>query len=194
MASKGWHRHATGVPSRTWYDDGSTVAGGLVRDAEGFDDFYRGTRQRVLTYLYTVSGDLTEAQDAAQEAYLRAWERWSDLAGYANPEQWVRNVGWRLLASRWRKLRGRLAAYRRHGPPAPMDPVTDDVVELVRALRKLPAEQRIAIVLYHWLELPVAVIAEQTGVPVGTVKARLSRGRQALAPLLTSTESEAHHV
>jgi RNA polymerase sigma-70 factor (ECF subfamily) len=57
-------------------------------------------------------------------------------------------------------------------------------VALIAALAKLPADQRVAIVLHHLTDLPVAEVARETGVPVGTVKARLSRGRRALADLL----------
>jgi RNA polymerase sigma-70 factor (ECF subfamily) len=57
-------------------------------------------------------------------------------------------------------------------------------VEVVRALRRLPEEQRVALALYYLVGLPVVDVARETGVPVGTVKARLSRGRAALAGLL----------
>ncbi|SDY16879.1 RNA polymerase sigma-70 factor, ECF subfamily [Micromonospora pattaloongensis] len=46
---------------------------------EGFEEFYRTTRHRVVTVLYALGGDLSEAQDAAQEAYVRAWQRWSQI-------------------------------------------------------------------------------------------------------------------
>jgi RNA polymerase sigma-70 factor (ECF subfamily) len=162
-------------------------------DVAGFDEFYRGTGQRVLAYLYAAGGDLAEAQDAAQEAYMRAWQRWGSIAEH-DPEQWVRTVGWRILANRWRKLRGRLVAYRRHGLPPPVPALTEDAVALVTALRVLPAKLRVVIVMFHILELPVAAIAAETGTPVGTVKARLVRGRQELANLLRVTESERTNV
>jgi RNA polymerase sigma-70 factor (ECF subfamily) len=60
-------------------------------------------------------------------------------------------------------------------------------VALVEALRKVPAEQRRALVLYHLCDLSVAQIAAETGVSAGTVKARLARGRAALAPYLQDT-------
>jgi RNA polymerase sigma-70 factor (ECF subfamily) len=63
-----------------------------------------------------------------------------------------------------------------------------DRVALIDALRKVPAEQRRALVLYHVCELTVAQIADETGVPAGTVKARLARGRRALAPYLADSE------
>jgi RNA polymerase sigma-70 factor (ECF subfamily) len=55
----------------------------------------------VVTFLYAINGDLGEAQDAAQEAYARAWQRWRTLESYADPEAWVRSVGYRLALSRW---------------------------------------------------------------------------------------------
>jgi RNA polymerase sigma-70 factor (ECF subfamily) len=64
---------------------------------------------------------------------------------------------------------------------------------LVRALRGIPEAQRRAVVMHHIGGLSLAEIASDTGVPVGTVKARLSRGRTALAALL-GVEEGAHHV
>lgn len=161
-----------------------------MRDADSFDQFYRGSRVRVLQYLYAASGDLAEAQDAAQEAYARAWQRWRTVSATDDPEAWVRVVAWRIMANGWRKLRGRIGAYRRHGPPSAAPPPGEDTVSLVDALALIPAEQRTAIVLHHILDLPVATVAAETGVPVGTVKARLARGRRALAGLLDQSDAE----
>ncbi|MFC8618218.1 SigE family RNA polymerase sigma factor [Micromonospora purpureochromogenes] len=157
---------------------------------EGFEEFYRTTRHRVVTVLYALSGDLTEAQDAAQEAYVRAWQRWDRISGYGDPEAWVRTVGYRLLVNRWRKIRNGLTAYRRHGPDPVVAPPSENTVALVSALRQLPAEQRQAIVLHHLADLSIAEIAAQTDAPAGTVKARLARGRRALADLLDTTLPE----
>ncbi|WP_074319022.1 SigE family RNA polymerase sigma factor [Micromonospora cremea] len=157
---------------------------------EGFEEFYRATRHRVVTVLYALGGDLYEAQDAAQEAYVRAWQRWQRISEYDDPEAWVRVVSHRLLQNRWRKIRNGITAHRRHGPATAVGPPSENTVALVGALRRLPREQREAIVLYHLADLSVADIATQTGVPVGTVKARLARGRQAMAPLLGTTLPE----
>jgi RNA polymerase sigma-70 factor (ECF subfamily) len=156
----------------------------------GFDEFYQGTRSRVLTYLYSVSGDLAEAQDAAQEAYARAWQHWNRVSQAGHPEAWVRTVGWRLLAARWRSARARRRALSRLDAPPPVAPPSEDTVTLVAALRQLPDAQRQAIVMHHLLDLPIAEIAAETGVAEGTIKARLSRGRTALAELLGSQLQE----
>lgn len=159
-------------------------------DVDGFDEFYRGSRQRMLGFVYVLTGDLAEAQDAVQEAYIRAWQRWSTVGGYDDPEAWVRVVAGRIAVSRWRSLRSRARAYLRHGveefSPAP----STETVEVVAALRRLPEEQRVAIALYYLLGMPVAEVARETSAPVGTVKARLSRGRTALAGLLAVVDLE----
>ncbi|MEU6202873.1 SigE family RNA polymerase sigma factor [Micromonospora musae] len=162
---------------------------------EGFEEFYRTTRHRVVTVLYGLSGDLGEAQDAAQEAYVRAWQRWRRISEYEDAEAWVRTVGQRLLLNRWRKIRNGLTAYRRHGVQPSARPPDENTVALVTALRRLPEEQRVAVVLHHLADLSVAEIATQTGAPSGTVKARLARGRKALATMLdTALPEEAAHA
>lgn len=159
-----------------------------------FDAFYTATVRRVLHQVYAVCGDLTEAQDAVQEAYARAWQKWSTLAHYDDPESWVRIVAWRLAANRWRGVRRWLAARSRLGAPPPAPGPTPDRVALVVALRQLPEAQRRVVVLHYLYELPVADIASSTGMPAGTVKVYLSRARSALAALLEDDEREEFDV
>lgn len=153
--------------------------------ARNFDAFYTGSHRRVLHQMYAMTGNLAEAQDLVQEAYARAWQRWSAVSTYGEPEAWVRTVAWRLAASRWRKAKNGVAAMLRHGQdPDTPEPSLDNVA-LVAALKQIPEAQRRAIVLHHLGGLSVAEVATETGSPVGTVKARLSRGRAALAELLS---------
>ena len=72
----------------------------------------------------------------------------------------------------------------RHGPPEDTPEPGIDNVALVTALKAIPEAQRRAIVLHHLAGLSVAEVASETGSPEGTVKARLARGRTALAALL----------
>lgn len=158
--------------------------------AESFDAFYLGSRQRTLRTVYAMTGDLGDAQDLVQEAYARAWQRWSTVSTYDDPEAWVRTVAWRLAASRFRKARNGVAALLRHGPPAPAPGPDPDNIDLVAALKQLPDAQRRAIVLHHLGGRSVAEVAVETGVPAGTVKARLARGRSALADLMTEPPAD----
>jgi RNA polymerase sigma-70 factor, ECF subfamily len=86
-----------------------------------------------------------------------------------------------LAADTTRRLRRRAAAMLRLGPPPTQPELSADTVDLIRALRALPLGQRQAIVLHHLVGLPVEEIGRQLGVPSGTVKGRLARGRAALA-------------
>ncbi|MEV4541537.1 RNA polymerase sigma-70 factor, ECF subfamily [Micromonospora echinaurantiaca] len=161
-----------------------------MSDVDEFDEFYRGSRQRLLGFVYVLTGDFAEAQDAVQEAFIRAWQRWSTVSRYDEPEAWVRVVATRIAVSRWRSLRSRARAYLRHGATESVPGPDTDTVEVVAALRRLPEEQRTAIALYYLLGMPVAEVARETAAPVGTVKARLSRGRAALAGLLAVADLE----
>ena len=152
---------------------------------EDFDAFYRATSRSLLAQLYALTGDWAEAQDCLQEAYARAWQRWPAVQRLDVPAAWVRVVGLRLARSRWRRAQQALALHRRHAPADEVDGPTPDAVALTRALQQLPDAQRLALVLHHLGDLSVAEVARETGAPEGTVKARLSRGRAALALLLT---------
>jgi len=91
--------------------------------------------------------------------------------------------------SRWRRARHWWELVRGGHVPRPVPEPTPDHVALVAALRRLPEAQRTAIVLHHLCDLSVDQIAAETGAAVGTVKARLSRGRSALAAHLVSEET-----
>jgi len=155
---------------------------------EDFDGFYLASRERLLHALYAMTGDLAEAQDVVQEAYARAWQRWSSVSSYDDPAAWVRTVAWRLAISRRRKARNRLsAAMRLHAISPPVPEPSPDSAAIVAALRKLPDAQRRALALHYLCDLSVEAVAAETGVSTGTVKSRLSRGRAALAAVIDTT-------
>jgi len=155
-----------------------------MRDSTGFDEFYAATAPRVVAQVYAMVGDLGEAEDAVQEAYARAWQRWLRVGGYADPTAWVRTVAYRIAVSSWRRARSRLIAHERLGATEPAGRLDPDTVALVDALRRITPAQRRAVVLHHLVGLSVKEIAEETGDSLSAVKVRLMRGRRALAPLL----------
>ena len=169
-------------------------------DREEFTSFYTAAFHRLVGQLYAMTGDQAEAQDAVQEAFVRAWARHAKLDKDGAPETWIRVTAWRIAASRWRRTRDGSGRLRLAAQPDSIAGPSPDRVAFIEALRKVPAEQRRAIVLYHLCDLTVEQVAAETGVPTGTVKARLARGRAALAPhLQESTTSqlaaqEAHDV
>ena len=156
-------------------------------DTDTFDAFYAANFDRLMLQLYAYTADVSAAQDAVQEAFSRAWPRWDRLVRYDEPAAWVRRVALNVAANRWRRTRAARAHARYHRAEA-VDPPSPDRVALARALRCLPEKQRRAIVLFHIADLAIAEIAAQEGVPEGTVKAWLHRGRATLAVLLADEE------
>lgn len=151
-----------------------------------FDAFYLGSRRRLTVQLYALTGDWEEAQDCVQEAFAKAWAQRRTIDQLDQPEAWVRKVAYRMAVSRWRRAAtARRPADRAVALPTESLAPSADHVALVAALRRLPEAQRRALVLHHLVDLPVATVAAETGVSEGTVKARLSRGRAALAALMS---------
>jgi RNA polymerase sigma-70 factor (ECF subfamily) len=159
---------------------------------DDFDAFYTATSRSLISQLYALTGDWAEAADCMQEAYARAWQKWSTVAGLDSPAAWVRTVGFRVARSRWRRAQHALSLYRRTGLPDPVAAPSIDAVALATALRGLPETQRRALVLFHLADLSVAEVASEMGVPDGTVKSALSRGRAALAQTLRDDLEQSH--
>jgi RNA polymerase sigma-70 factor (ECF subfamily) len=154
---------------------------------QDFTAFYDATWPRTVACAYAVTGELAAAEDVAQDAYARAWPRWSKLSSYDDPGAWVRQIATRQAISRWRRIRTATRFLQRSRPPEPTAPPDETTVALVAALRRLPETQRRALVLHHLAGFSVADIAAVEHCPEGTVKARLSRGRAALQLLLGDT-------
>ena len=102
----------------------------------------------------------------------------------------MRTVAVNVTRTRWRRSRFFRDVSHRLVAAEAYDDLPEDRVALLAALRRLPAAQREAIALHHLADLPVHEVAEAVGAPVGTVKARLARGRAALAVLLSEPEAE----
>jgi RNA polymerase sigma-70 factor (ECF subfamily) len=152
-----------------------------VRGDERFDEFYQRGYRRLVGQLFLLTGDLHDAEDIAQEAFTRAAARWEQIRGHDVPAAWVRRVAINLATDTARRARRRLAALSRLGEPPVVPALRAEEVALIEALRRLPMRYREAVVLHHLVDLTVEQVAAHLGVPVGTVKTRLARGRAALA-------------
>lgn len=161
----------------------------LTVTALDFDSFYRDTAHRVIHLVYASTGDLGLAQDCTQEAYARAWQRWSQVSTAGDPLSWVRTVARRLAISQWRKDTNRAEAHRRlHAVPDAPAAAGEDRAYVVEALKTLSPQHREVLALHYLLDMSVEAIAEDLESPVGTVKARLHHGRKALAAVLRGSE------
>ncbi|GGT78774.1 MULTISPECIES: SigE family RNA polymerase sigma factor [Streptomyces] len=157
---------------------------------EEFEQFYAQTVARLTGQLYMMLGDLHEAQDVVQEAFVRGWSRRRQLDRDGRPEAWIRTVAWRLAVSRWRFRRRSAEAWRRRDTPTEVAGPGPEEVALVDALRGLPDRQRRAVTLHYLCDLTVEQISAETGMSTGTVKTHLSRARAALAHRLQDPRIE----
>jgi RNA polymerase sigma-70 factor (ECF subfamily) len=153
-------------------------------------EVYATSYRRLVGQLTGVTGDPVEAEDAVMEAFARAVNSSRSFLAADNPEAWLRTVAVNVTRTRWRRSRFfRDVSHRLVAEESYAD-LPEDRVALLAALRRLPVAQREAIALHHLADLPVHEVAAAVGAPVGTVKARLARGRAALAELLSEPESE----
>ena len=166
--------------------------GGEQVRAEEFDGLYNRTAARLVVHVALLTGDVGEAQDAVQEAFIRAWDHRERIDANTGAEAWVRTTAMRIAVSRWRRLR-RMAVGARTPEVSTPGPGPDRVA-LIDAMRRLPEAQRTALALHYFCDLTLEQIAVDTRVPIGTVKARLSRGRAALADMLREPNEEDVHA
>jgi RNA polymerase sigma-70 factor (ECF subfamily) len=162
---------------------------------EGFvREVYQASYRRLVVQLVgPCGGDVSVAEEVVQEAFVRAIAQGAKFSRVDNPEAWLRRVAVNIARSRWKRLKRYAGLEPRLAGPSTIPDLSPDHVALMAALKQLPAAQREAIAMHHLADLPVHEIAAALRVPPGTVKARLSRGRAALAQLL-SDRSEVPHV
>jgi RNA polymerase sigma factor (sigma-70 family) len=157
-----------------------------VRVDERFEELYAVEFGAVFRAAYLLCGDRSVAEDATQEAFARALERWRRL----RDRSWT--GGWVMVTA----LNVTRRAMRRRRPdptPAawtggPQDPDRD--VDLWRAVRTLPPRQQEAVALRYVGDLPVADVAAAMQCSQGAVKSHLARARKALREQLEDVRDE----
>jgi RNA polymerase sigma-70 factor (ECF subfamily) len=160
-----------------------------------WEDVFAAHYARLVVLVTAVCGSSADAEEAVQEAFVRALAHDGSDERINDPLAWLYRVARNVALSRFR----RIAVAVKHAPvlhasdhtPSADDRV-DDRLYLMAELRRLPLPQREALVLFHMADWSIEAIAQQQGVPTGTVKARLARGRAAIArtgpPVLDDVE------
>ncbi|MDQ3691244.1 MAG: sigma-70 family RNA polymerase sigma factor [Chloroflexota bacterium] len=137
-----------------------------------FADFYSAHRDAVYRGVLVATRNPQRAEDAVQEAFMRAYDRWETVREHERPRAWVARVALNVATSWWRR-HGREQA-NPPDRPAPPDvrPMDADLVRLVWAL---PERQRQVVALRVLADLSVADTAAALAIAEGTVKATLHR-------------------
>lgn len=158
-------------------------------DHDAFTELIAADGDRCYAVAYRILRDSERAQDAVQTAFLQAWR---ELPRLRDPDRfgvWL----YRLLVNacyeegrRHRRWSTRIRALPIDGPGIADTTLTiDDRDALDRAFERLTPDQRVVVVLHHYLGLPLASVADVVGAPIGTVKSRLHYGTHAMRSALT---------
>ncbi|MBU6400519.1 MAG: RNA polymerase sigma factor, partial [Verrucomicrobia bacterium] len=152
----------------------------MMTDADNFEAFMRAYQNMVYTTAVRLLGNETDAQDIAQEVFLKAFERYADLSQSPTAGGWLKTVTTNLCLNHLSRYRARWRFFSEMSAededrdfaaelPAP-DTFTatfdggDRRQLLEQALQKLPTAQRVPLVLYHFEEKSYEDIARQLGV------------------------------
>lgn len=189
------------LPCRPPTRDDTDVTGWALAartgDQHALHRFVSATHPDVRRYVTHLTGDPQAADDLAQETYLRALGSLPRFEGRSSARTWLFAIARRAVADRVRYDRARPSlvlteAWQSMADSAqPRDlPGFEEGVALAELLAELPAERREAFLLTQLLGLPYAQAASVAGCPVGTVRSRVSRARQALLHRLTTTTND----
>ena len=145
----------------------------------GFEIFFEQSRARLFSALCLVTGNRHEAEEIAQDAFLKVWERWDRISTLEDPTGFLFRTAMNLFRNRAR--RAGLAVRK----ALALAPGTDDLAaiedrdEMVRELRTLTPHQRAALVLTGYLGYSSEEAAKILGVRASTVRALATKGRAA---------------
>jgi RNA polymerase sigma-70 factor, ECF subfamily len=168
----------------------TTLQDAVYGDAGAFDALLAPLLDPAYRLAVVLLGDRTEAEDAVQEAALKGWSHLGQLRGdrsklrswflsvVANECRMSRRRGW------WRVLRL---------PDLQSSPSTseDDSIrglDLANAIRRLSEEDRLALFVHFYLDLPLDESARVMGVSLGTAKSRIYRAARRLRPAVAVEE------
>jgi RNA polymerase sigma-70 factor (ECF subfamily) len=160
-----------------------------------FERLYQTSYGKILGTLTAMLGDRAAAEDCAQDAFERAYRKWSSWQPIAPAEAWVHRIAINAAVSHQRKMRLREVGevIRRIGRPG-LGPDPQDHIErrdLAEALAKLPPKQAAAIVLRHYHGYTNRAIALALRIPERTVASRLAVAKDRLRVMLRHSYGDA---
>ncbi len=162
-------------------------------EGEALAQIIRQTEQRVYNLAYRILQNRQEAEDLAQEIYVRVWRALPSFRGESKFTTWLHVIATNACLNRRRKLRREivlefdsddalehlLTDQGTHDMPEELEP--DEPAFIWRQVQMLPPAYSLVLTLYYQQQLTYDEIAEALDRPLGTIKAQLNRARRALA-------------
>ena len=176
----------------------------LDGDQAGWDAIVRQHWRKVFNIAYKFVANQDEAEDLTQEVFLKIFKSLSTFDRRANFQTWIVSISRNFCIDHYRSVRKERQTIAREVDAATLSPVSSDAgphralersdqrALLRRALEHLAPTLRTAVVLRDIRELAYQEIADQLGLPEGTVKSRINRGRRELARQLRDLHEASH--
>ena len=159
-------------------------------DANSFEILLQRHQKATFNLVYRLLGDYDEAAEVAQEVFLSAYKSIRQFRGDANFSTWLYRIAFNHASTRRKSLN---IAQQRHIPLDGIEIIGDGAVDPAKSLEQKEIQERvqqalngldhddaIIILLRDLQDVPYEEVAQMLDVPVGTVKSRLHRARQAL--------------
>jgi RNA polymerase sigma-70 factor, ECF subfamily len=166
-----------------------------ARSAE-FTTFMRAYQDMVYSTAVRLLGDDAQAEDIAQEVFVRAYAHFEQLRSSPTSGGWLKTVTTNLALNHLHRYRRRFRLFSEDSEldPEPQLPVADTLLAemateqhralIENALRTLPPDQRAALVLYHFEDFSYQEISARLGASLTKIKTDIRRARLALLPML----------
>ena len=160
--------------------------------AVGFGERLAENQQRVFQIAYSVLGNSADAEDVAQEAFLRAYQKFDSLREAEKFRAWVNRIVFRLALNRKRGYRRRLerdTAWQSMESPAMVDGAKEAEQQVMldrlrKEIERLPAKLRSVLQLSLVEEMDAADVGVVLGIPAGTVRSRVHTARKLLLEVM----------
>jgi RNA polymerase sigma-70 factor (ECF subfamily) len=176
--------------------DADLLSRHLGGDPDAFREIVKRHRERLWVVALRTLGDPDEAADAVQDAFVSAYRKAGSFRGEAAVTTWLRRIVVNACLDRMRRKPVRpvaddelIEAADREVSLADQTDEHEISMEIEAALKRLPIDQRAALVLVDMMGYSVEDAAIVLDVPAGTVKSRCSRGRAKLVPMLSHLRS-----
>ncbi len=173
----------------------------MAGDKQAFAELIERHKNVVYSLAHHMVRDASEAEDVAQEAFVKAYMSLANFRRECSFRNWLCRITTRLCIDHLRAqkperqwvLKGETPQYAAAAEPEPAE-VLATREELALALNKIPAHLRAAVVLRHLEELSYQEMTEILRLPLGTVKTHIRRGRAALKKELENLRKEEMQV
>ncbi len=170
------------------------IARAQAGDGAAFAQLVRAWQSPVRRQLQQLThGDAARADDLAQQAFVQAWRALAGFRGEARFGTWLHRIAYTCFLQERRAAPPAHAPLDEHADAASHDPASQRALRLdvARALAQLSEEQRVAIVHCYHLDLSHDEAAAVLGLPLGTLKSHVARGKARLKELLAAWNEEA---